>query len=399
MPAWNIPGYCYLITISPQYLDKSGMIWPQYLTIAMLSQFPMYYRQYIPFNLEEVVTPESLETNYHAKLNALARNQNHSWSAIDVLSKTTLGWRKVGGEGTGLTASVKIFNGSNYHEWARNIQAYLQTQALWAYTNGRKVCPELPAEVPVPLDGALESVIATYDTYIVSQNATQALIDTWEEQDQKARGALNLQILESMKHVVRNTSRETWTNMAELFDSPGAAAIFVDYRAAVGFRMKEHISPSVQIVELLNITDHLSSRGLELDNMVKSMIVLASLPQSWDSIASTVLSQTEARDLNLQTIMPLLQDKFTTRNSRQNKNQGDNKVNFAKTDLKGGPKCQQWHPNNYYNNNYSQPQAGPSNQGRLLLIKINSHLNGMNIICNLSLPNLDQKDQILSITE
>jgi hypothetical protein len=61
--------------------------------------------------------------------------------------------------------------------------------------------------------------------------------------------------------------------------------------------------------------------------------------------------------------MPLLQDKFATRNSRQNKNQGDKKVNFAKTDLKGGPKCQQWRPNNNYNNNYSQPQAGPSNQG------------------------------------
>ena len=83
------------------------------------------------------------------------------------------------------------------------------------------------------------------------------------------------------------------------------------------------------------------------------MIVLASLPNGWDSVVATILATNKANDLTLARIMPVLQEEWQRRHSR-----GERSVHFARTNIRQGPPCQPWQGCS----NYQPQQAGSSNQ-------------------------------------
>ena len=109
--------------------------------------------------------------------------------------------------------------------------------------------------------------------------------------------------------------------------------------------------PSIQISKLQTISERLAGNGFKIDDKMLAMIVLASLAPGWDSIFSTVLATTSADDLTLMEIMPLLKEEWERCQS-----QNDKSINFACTNIWGGPSQQQWQgrPNNYTNIYQSQ---------------------------------------------
>ena len=55
-----------------------------------------------------------------------------------------------------LTSFTTIFDGSNYQQWAKQMQAFLMSQGLWGYAEGSIDKPLYPT--PVDKDGKPEKV-------------------------------------------------------------------------------------------------------------------------------------------------------------------------------------------------------------------------------------------------
>jgi hypothetical protein len=86
------------------------------------------------------------------------------------------------------------------------------------------------------------------------------------------------------------------------------------------------------------------------------MIILSGLPQSWDSVQGSILANHKMVKLNINAIMPILQEEWQRRQARR----GDHKSShLARGGIRGAPQRQPWQGNQ--NNSGYTPQAGPSN--------------------------------------
>ena len=68
------------------------------------------------------------------------------------------------------------------------------------------------------------------------------------------------------------------------------------------------------------------------------MLILTGLPASWDGVQSTILANHSVKNLRPEIIIPVLQEEWNRRHTRR----GDKTAHFAKSNLHGGPQCQQW---------------------------------------------------------
>ena len=120
-------------------------------------------------------------------------------------------------------------------------------------------------------------------------------------------GIIALKLMLSMQYLLKKYSKETWENIKKLSDTPGAAGIFIHFRAAINFKMDEKKDPLVQISKLQTAVDNLLVNKFEINEKMQAMIVSASLPNGWDSVVATILATNKADDLTLARKMPVLQ--------------------------------------------------------------------------------------------
>ena len=164
--------------------------------------------------------------------------------------------------GSSLTASIPMFDGTNYQNWSRMVSAYLKTQGLWSYVSGITEEPPIVANPGTIRSGATPSEIATHEMLLKDYEAVKTKADTWNIEDDKAMGIIALKLTPSMQYLLKKFSKETWEN---IFDTPGAAGIFVHFRAAINFKMDEKKDPSVHISKLQTAVDNLSVNKFKIN--------------------------------------------------------------------------------------------------------------------------------------
>ena len=88
------------------------------------------------------------------------------------------------------------------------------------------------------------------------------------------------------------------------------------------------------------------------------MIILSGLPQSWDSVQGAILANMPMNKLNINAIMPVLQEEWQHCQARHHEHKSSH---LARMNIQGGPQRQQWQGplnqqagQNYYNN-YNKP--------------------------------------------
>ena len=173
-----------------------------------------------------------------------------------------------------------MFDGTNYQNWSRMVSVYLKMQGLWSYVSGVTEEPPVVANPGTLHSGATPSETVTHKTLLKDYEAAKTKADAWNImiEDDKAMGIIALKLTPSMQYLLKKFSKETWENIKKLFDTPGAAGIFVHFRAAINFKMDEKKDPSVQISKLQTAVDNLSANKFEINKKMQAMIVLASLP-------------------------------------------------------------------------------------------------------------------------
>jgi hypothetical protein len=72
------------------------------------------------------------------------------------------------------------------------------------------------------------------------------------------------------------------------------------------------------------------------------MIILSGLPQSWDSVQGSILTNHDMGELDISVIMPILQEEWQRRQARR----GDHKSShLARGGIHGAPQRQHWQGN------------------------------------------------------
>ncbi|KAF8631363.1 hypothetical protein AX14_010945, partial [Amanita brunnescens Koide BX004] len=234
----------------------------------MVAQFDHSYRKRIAFTLKEVA-----DGQYHIETGS--QYAHIGWDYLAALGNSTNATWRIGGESSGgssLTASIPMFNGTNYQNWSRMVSTYLKMQGLWSYVSGITEEPPVVANPGSIRSGATPSEVTTHETLLREYEAAKTKADAWNIEDNKAMGIIALKLTPSMQYLLKEFSKETWENIKKLFDTPRAAGIFIHFRAAINFKMDEKKDPSAQISKLQTAVDNLSANKFEINEKMQAMM-------------------------------------------------------------------------------------------------------------------------------
>jgi len=173
---------------------------------------------------------------------------------------------------------VPVLDGTNYRDWAVLMQSFLQMQDLWEVVAGNHRMPAALGQ------SATAAEKATY---------TKAY-SKWNVADNKATGAITLRISASLRHYrgANQTARTFWGNLATAFGTTSMPAVYADFKQVINIKLTGG-NPIPDLERMATLFGRLLTNTLTIPDNLQAMILLASLPSKWDSIAQLYLQRTD----------------------------------------------------------------------------------------------------------
>jgi hypothetical protein len=155
---------------------------------------------------------------------------------------------------------VEKFNGQNYQLWKMQMEDYLYQNDLF-----------------LPLSGVAKKPTAMKD-------------EEWEILDRKALGMIQLSPTAS---VAFNISKEKTTKglmdaLAKLYEKPSASKKVFLMKRLFNMNMSEGGSIADHLNEFNTVTNQLSFVKVDFDDEVRALLILCSLPESWNGLVMVV---------------------------------------------------------------------------------------------------------------
>jgi hypothetical protein len=200
---------------------------------------------------------------------------------------------------------IEMLKGNNWMPWKRRMMAVLRDQQLDSYI-------ETDAKPPVYADPAKP------------EDAEKEAIKKWREGDAKARTRIELAIGDSeMVHIIgATTASEMWKQLTLVKESRGRLGILTTRRALYrtiadeGFDLVEHVT------KLRKLQEELHLMGSIVADEDFAMILVSSLPESWDIYTSAYLgTKTDGTALTSHELYAILLDEDRRRKGRNGQSQ------------------------------------------------------------------------------
>ncbi|KAJ2915280.1 hypothetical protein MD484_g5123, partial [Candolleomyces efflorescens] len=170
-----------------------------------------------------------------------------------------------------------------------------------------------------------------------SDGATTASVQEWEKKELKARTRLELAIGDSeMGHIVgADTAYDIWERLCSVKESKGRLGILSTRRALYRSQAQE----GFDMVEHINNLRSLKAELALMSNIVSDedfvMIVISSLPESWDVFTTSYLGAHSTSDETLKAVefIPILLDEDRRRKSREGGSETSLQARSKKSDM------------------------------------------------------------------
>ncbi|KAF4622418.1 hypothetical protein D9613_009127 [Agrocybe pediades] len=203
-------------------------------------------------------------------------------------------------ENTTANYRMELLKAHNWMPWKRKMLAVLEDLGLDSYI-------ERDAKRP-------ESAIPGKPTAEEIEAQTK-----WDKGDRKARCRIELSISDAeIVHVMgARTAREMWDQLCTVKETKGTLGVLATRRALFrtqaeeGFDMSEHVSKLRQLQEELHIM------GSVISDEDFVMILLTSLPESWENYASSFLGSSSNRPtVRSQELVGILMEEYRRRKEK-----------------------------------------------------------------------------------
>ncbi|GBM64627.1 Retrovirus-related Pol polyprotein from transposon TNT 1-94 [Araneus ventricosus] len=166
---------------------------------------------------------------------------------------------------------IELLTRDNYETWKIQMRALLVKNDLWTYVGGIKVKPEL-------IDGNAES---------------REACSKWTETDEKAKADLILCIspveLKQIKNCV--TSRDIWIKLEEIYQSKGPARKATLLKSLIQLKMPDTGDVRDHLRKFFDVVDKLSEMEIKIDENLLSIMLLYSLPASYENFRCAIESR------------------------------------------------------------------------------------------------------------
>ncbi|WVZ05968.1 hypothetical protein V8G54_019314 [Vigna mungo] len=171
---------------------------------------------------------------------------------------------------------IERFDGADFGFWKMQIEDYMYQKGMQEPLTGKK--PEATKE------------------------------EEWSFLDRKALGAIRLTLSRNVAFNIANekTIASLMTALSSMYEKPSAANKVHLMRRLFNLWMTEDASTAQHINELNTITIQLSSVGINFDEEVRALILLSSLPESWNATVTAVSSSSGSNKLKFDDVRDLV---------------------------------------------------------------------------------------------
>jgi hypothetical protein len=151
--------------------------------------------------------------------------------------------------------SIRKFDGTNLNFWKEQMQDYLIVRGY--------IDPTKHATAP-----------ATYKP------------EVWTKLDRVARGTIQMHLSESVYFTVQacTTASELWKTLSDTYEKNVAAT-------KIYLRMKESDLITAHLNDYEGIISQLSAQGMTIDDELKTLLLMSTLPPSWETFVTTVCTR------------------------------------------------------------------------------------------------------------
>ena len=121
----------------------------------------------------------------------------------------------------------------------------------------------------------------------------------WDEMDELARSTIMLTLSKSVYFNVKEmkTSYELWQKLCDMYGQKSAASQVYWLKQLVDLKMKDETPMSSHLNEFNTIFSQLSAQEVEFADSVKTLFLLITLPESWDTFRTAISNSTPASGL------------------------------------------------------------------------------------------------------
>ena len=210
---------------------------------------------------------------------------------------------------------VPLFNGSDYRT---SMTAYLCSIRLWGIVSGRETRPDAlssgRAAVAATSTSPAQPAIPAPTQEQVSER--QVAIREWIEKDEQAQGIIQLRLSHNLHTLIGITTYQTWRNIEDSYGKPGAALIFADFKALNMFRLSGS-NPAPEISKMVTLLECLHVNHCQFSEFVQTMLLLNTLSQKWDHLASVYIQETKVENFSLVSLREQIIGEWERSNARR----------------------------------------------------------------------------------
>jgi hypothetical protein len=162
--------------------------------------------------------------------------------------------------------SIRKFNRTNFNFWKEQMQDYLI------------VC------------GYIDPI--EHDTAPASYKP-----DVGTKMDRVVRATIGMHLSEPVYYTVQSctTVKDLWKTLSDTYEKKVAATKIYLIRRLYNLRMKESDSITAQLNDYEGIISQLSAQGMMIDDELKALLLMSSLPPSWETFVKTVCNAERIR--------------------------------------------------------------------------------------------------------
>ena len=156
-----------------------------------------------------------------------------------------------------LNSFTTVFDGLNYKQWAKQMQAFLMSQGLWGYAEGTIDEPLFPT--PVDEDGKPATVSDE------EKAKYEELHAPWKRSQDMAQGSIMLRLTPSIQQNLAylTTAESLWDGIKDAYDVSNVPTIYKDFKEVFSFRINPNQHPAAQFDRLSAAIGHLKSTSIK----------------------------------------------------------------------------------------------------------------------------------------